>query len=195
MNVRTGFTFEWNVPLKKTKELLTVNWKLVSFVFFISASPAGWLSECCESYCRRVKKTGRKKKKRGHAAGGSCFNIPTCCCFWICNALWRKEQTVSRAQRRPSKTLWKEHTAMEDNSEPPWPPPVSAHQPKVRWHRTVFACAWTLHTWWFNSQSSITTRVGSPHGCLHHSRMIEELSLKSTITEPVDYSERGSWRD
>lgn len=70
---------------------------------FLSASPAGWLSECCETYCRRVKKTGRKEKKRGHAAGGSCFNIPTCCCFWICNALWRKEQTVSRAQRRPLK--------------------------------------------------------------------------------------------
>lgn len=43
----------------------------------------------------------------------------------------------------------------------------------------VFAHAWTLHTWQFNSQSSVTTHIASPHACLHHRRVIEELSLKS----------------
>ncbi len=137
------FWVNYSFKQKKTQlsPNMTVNWKLVSFVFFQVHLLQGWLSECCETLCKRVKKTktGRKGlNKRGHAAGGSCvvFHIPTCCCFWICNALWRKEQTVSRAQRRPGETLWKEHTAMEDNSEPPWPPPISAWQPKVMCYRT-----------------------------------------------------------
>lgn len=88
-------------------------------------------------------------------------------------------------------TLWKEHTAMEDNSEPPWPSLISAWQPKVRrteplqaWCKAdlVFAHAWTLHTWQFNSQSSETPHIASPHACLHHRPVIEELSLKSRST-------------
>lgn len=43
----------------------------------------------------------------------------------------------------------------------------------------VFAHAWTLHTWQFNSQFSEATHIASPHACLHHRHLIEELSLKS----------------
>lgn len=143
-----GFGLEWHecqnriyiwVKCSFKHNHRTLDWKLeISFICLFNKCFSCRMTVRMLWNLLQKSKENRKKKetKRGHAAGGSCFNIPTCCCFWICNALWRKEQTVSRAQRRPSKTLWKEHTAMEDNSEPPWPPPISVRQPKVRWYRT-----------------------------------------------------------